>query len=95
MELKMVRALRDGTYDGHRRRKGAEFPVAAGAQESWFMEIGPAPEGATLPTQITNAQAPSAKSFVEVMQQLKDPVVNAPPTPMTLAEAQAAGADIL
>lgn len=95
MALKTVKALRAGTYDGHRRREGAEFVVDAAAKESWFVDVGPAPEGAELPPQIANAQAPAAKSFIDVMQQLKEPTKNELPKPMTLNEAHATGADIL
>ena len=91
MKLKTVRALRQGFYDGHRRRAGAEFVVRADAREAWFEDVGPAPEGAELPAQLPDARAPNVKSFVEVMAQLGDkPVVAEPPKPMTVAEAQAA-----
>lgn len=39
---KLVRAKRNGFWDGHRRRAGAVFPVADDAQESWFEDVGPA-----------------------------------------------------
>jgi hypothetical protein len=91
-KLKVVRAKRMGSWDGHRRRAGAEFVVAADASESWFEEVGPAPEGAELPVQITNAQAPVGKSFIDVMKQLGDKAHKASTLlgdqkPMTLAEA--------
>jgi hypothetical protein len=69
-QLKEVRAVRTGSYDGHRRRVGAQFYVAADAKENWFVDVGPAPADAELPNQLPTAQAPRGKSFVEIMQQL-------------------------
>lgn len=92
-QLKVVRAKRAGSYDGHRRRAGSEFLVDASANENWFEDVGPAPEGAELEGQIQNAQARPGRSFVQVMQEL----ATAKPAstkvgdekPRTLAEAAA------
>lgn len=92
-QLKLVRAKRQGTYDGHRRRTGATFVVRATANESWFEDAGPAPEGSELPPQLQNAQAPRGKSFTQVMKELGES--EQPSTrlgdvaQMTLAEAAA------
>jgi hypothetical protein len=89
-QLKLVRAKRQGTYDGHRRRAHATFVVAADADESWFETVGPAPEGAELPPQLQTAQAPRAKSFTQVMAELGEPQLpTAVPQEQTLAEAAA------
>lgn len=85
---KLVRAKRNGFWDGHRRRAGAVFPVADNAQESWFEDVGPAPAGTELPVQIKNAQAPTPKGFVQVMQEIAAPKVPEPQVPMTFAEAR-------
>jgi hypothetical protein len=88
----MVRAKRQGTYYGHRRRAGAIFAVEVDAKESWFEDYGDAPAEAELPAQIQNAQPPRGKSFNEVMKELADPVVDTTlgaQKPMTLAEAAA------
>ncbi len=86
--LKMVRAKRTGSWDGHRRRAGAVFAVAASAEADWFTYEGPAPADAALPVQLTSAAPPPQKGFVEVMQQMGNGE-QAPP-PQTLAEAGAA-----
>ncbi|MFO7306755.1 MAG: hypothetical protein C0P74_014690 [Gammaproteobacteria bacterium] len=89
---KLVRAKRNGFWDGHRRRAGAVFPVADDAQESWFEDVGPAPAGTELPVQIKNAQAPTPKGFVQVMQEIavskERTESQAPQVPMTFAEAR-------
>lgn len=89
-QLKMVRATRNGSYDGHRRRKGAEFAVHKDAKEAWFVDIGPAPEGTELPPNGANGQAPKRKSFIDVMNELGQPKppVDPTPQPMTLSEAK-------
>jgi hypothetical protein len=69
-KLKLVRALRKGSWDGHRRRAGAEFVVAESAKESWFEDVGPAPEGVELPTQLPGPQSAPRKGFVQLMQEL-------------------------
>ena len=94
IKLKMVRALRAGSYDGHRRRIGAVFPVRVDAQEAWFEEAGPASADVEFPTQLAGAQALAGKSFIDVMRELGKPQAPAPvtPKPITLAEAQAAAA---
>ena len=90
-KLKLVRALRSGSYDGHRRRVGAEFVVAADAKEGWFVDIGPAPQDAELPVQLLTGQSPRGKSFVEVMEQLGKPQApQVAPQEQTLAEAASA-----
>lgn len=89
---KIVRAKRTGFWDGNRRRAGAVFPVADDAKESWFEDVGPAPDGTKLPTQLQTAQAPPPKGFVQVMQELAEK--RAAEQPATLAEAsQNAGVD--
>jgi len=89
-KYKLVRATRNGSYDGHRRRRGAEFPVAADANEAWFVDIGPAPEDTELPSNGSNGQAPKRKSFIDVMNELGTPKAPVDPTPqpMTLSEAK-------
>ena len=93
-KLKMVRALRQGSYDGFRRRAGAIFPVAADADEKWFEDIGPAPEGTEIAPQLQNAQAPAGRSFIDTMKRLGAGAVPSAEAPkeMTLAEAGASGA---
>lgn len=70
MARKLVRALRTGFWEGHRRRKGAEFTVDADAKEVWFVDIGSAPEGDKAPAQLTDARGPQRKTFVGIMEQL-------------------------
>lgn len=91
VKLKEVRALRTGSYDGHRRRAGVVFCVREGATESWFEDVGPAPADASLPVQLEGAQAPRGKTFIDVMKQLGQPQAPAPVTPVeqTLREAAA------
>lgn len=88
LKLKEVEAVRTGSYDGHRRRAGARFFVDASAKEDWFIDIGPAPEGAELPGQLQNAQAPRGKSFIDLMRQLGKPQLPQPVREQTLAEAR-------
>jgi hypothetical protein len=89
-QYKIVRATRKGSYDGHRRKIGDEFPVRADAKESWFVDVGPAPEGTELPSNGVAGQAPKRKSFIDVMNELGKPQapVNPTPQPMTLSEAK-------
>lgn len=82
---KFVRAKRTGFWDGHRRRAGAVFPVSDRANEPWFDEIGPAPAGVELPTQLQGAQAPPSKGFVQLMKELGEK--KAAEQPKTLGEA--------
>jgi hypothetical protein len=92
-KLKTVKAIRQGSYDGHRRRVGAEFVVLAEANESWFVDVGPAPADAELPSQLQNAQATTqrGRSFVEVMKSLGEPAkLPEGPQEQTLAEAASA-----
>jgi len=90
-KLKEVRALRAGSYDGHRRRVGATFYVRADVKEGWFEDVGPAPADAELSPQRHDGQVSPGKSFIDVMNELGKPRPPAPvsPTPITLAEAQA------
>lgn len=96
-KLKLVRAKRTGSSYGHRRRAGSTFVVPADAKECWFEDVGPAPEGAELPAQITNAQAPQRKTFVGIMKELGRQDIEAKPPvveePQTLAQVQVAPAD--
>lgn len=95
-KLKLVRAKRTGSYDGHRRRAGSEFPVRADARECWFEDVGPAPEDAELPSQIQNVQAPKRKSFTEVMaQQGRTDVEPSTPVPVTQSDEVPQGGEDL
>lgn len=90
---KLVRAKRTGFWGGNRRRAGAVFPVEDNAKESWFEDVGPAPEGTELPTQLSTAQAPPPKGFVQVMKELGEKK-QSEASPETFAEAsQLAGID--
>lgn len=89
---KIVRAKKTGFWDGHRRRAGAEFPVADGARESWFEDTGKKADDAELPAQLRTAQAPAPKGFVQVMSELGK--ASAAQPPQTLADVgQNAGLD--
>jgi len=90
VQLKEVRALRQGSYDGHRRRQGVVFVVRADAKEAWFEDVGPAPADAEIPAQLPSAQAPRGKSFIDVMKSLGEPQVPAPVTPVEQTLQQAA-----
>ena len=88
----MVRAIRTGSWDGHRRRAGAVFPVRESADEKWFEYVGPAPTDAEIPGQLMTAQGAPAKTFVGVMKEMGNGE-NAPKVtasqPATLAAAGA------
>jgi hypothetical protein len=60
------------------------------AEESWFVDLGPAPEDTELPPNGSNGQAPKRKSFIDVMSELGKPQAPVDPTPqpMTLSEAK-------
>lgn len=91
-QLKLVRAITQGFYDGNRRRAGAEFVVKADAKESWFEDVGPAPEGAALPTPLVDGKPAAGKPFIQVMQELGKPQVpRNPPQPKTLREVELDG----
>jgi hypothetical protein len=67
---KLVQATRGGFWDGHRRREGSIFPVADGDKAAWFEDVGPAPEGTELPTQLDGPVAPPPRSFNQAMKEL-------------------------
>lgn len=69
-ERKLVRAVRTGFWEGHRRRKGAEFTVDANAKEVWFVDVGAAPAGDKAPAQLTDARGPQRRTFVGAMEQI-------------------------
>lgn len=64
---KLVRAIKTGFWEGHRRRKGAEFTVPASAKEAWFVEIGPAPAGDEPAAQLKDARGPQKRTFLGAM----------------------------
>lgn len=103
-KYKMVRATRTGSWDGHRHRAGAVFPVRADVKdECWFVTVGPAPDDVELPPQLTGPQAPPQKTFTQIMHELgpgEPRIEGVGAAPKTLAEAgnaspQADTADLL
>lgn len=95
MARKLVRALRTGFWEGHRRRAGAEFTVDAEADEAWFVKVGAAPAGDQAPTQLRDARGPQRRTFVGAMEQIaqKDAAQLAKLTPLPVAEAPAPAED--
>lgn len=84
---RMVRAKRNGSWDGHRRRAGVVFPVKEGVKESWFEDVGPAPEDVELPPESPAISSPTPKGFIDIMKEQANTERAPDPQPSTLAEA--------